>query len=681
MNPRGDRRTIWAAAAFLGLTFAVFGRTVGHGWLDYDDRYHVTDNPWFANITGESFTHFWEHAYGNLYIPVSYNLMALLAEASRITGRVGTVAESNPKFFHVALLGCHASSSILVFVLLRRFGAAAGGAFAGAALFCIHPLQVEAVSWVSELRGVIATTLALGSMVLYFRISNRVNERAVRWWPTYSLATVCFALSLLCKPSVVVVPLLVVILDRLAHRDWKRTLKWMLPWVAGAVCIVQVTRHLQPGGGVAPGAPLWARPFIAGDAAAFYLAKLFVPVGLAPDYARTPAALMTHGGWWAIALIPATVVLTLFWIARRRPGFGWAKGAFVGSVLMLATLSPVLGLASFDHQKISTVADRYMYLAMLGPALAVGLAWPLRPPRRLTTAALAVALGLAALSFRQAGHWRSDITLWSQSERVSPRSVTTLNNLGFALAKAGRREEAILRYRRALATNAATPVLLTNLAWELMESPAATAEAERHYQHALQLDPDYGRGHLGLGVLLARQGHVQRATNHLARAVELRPDDAQAAHNLGLALAQLGRYGDAVPHYRRSLAIDGSSAPTWVQLADSLTALGEFEQAATAFENAVSADPGQWRAWFSLADEHARSGDLAAAAAAYRRTLELQPAHADAANNLGLVLIRSGDIDGAIAAFSTAVASDPALQAARVNLENALVLKARAVPK
>jgi len=690
-------RSLLARILLVILLVCVFGRTVGNGWLDYDDRFHVLDNPWFAKITLDSYTHFWKAQHGNLYIPVSYSVMAFLTDVAKTISNARTTPLIPATVFHLASLACHALSTLFVFHLLTRLRASTLAAFLGAALFCIHPLQTESVAWISELRGLLATTFSLAAILVFLhpRSSSVVpGPRPTR----YIVATLLFILALLSKPSAVALPLILLTLDVFLGRSVKRSLLLMLPWFAAAIAVILITHTLQPA--VIPGmnettplnsAPnagqLWTRPFIAADSAAFYLRKLFLPFDLTPDYARIPAAVISRPGWFLSGLIPLGLVAAAAWACKRYPSHPLPRSILLGIAVVSLALAPVLGLIPFDHQHISTVADRYMYLAMLGPAIiAASITDVVLTSRRLwlrsvySTNVSCILIALAFLSFCQAGVWKSDVSLWSHSERVSPRSITTLNNLGFALAKAHDRPGAIERYRLALKAGSKDPIVFTNLAWELMETPGDAAMAEGLFFQALEKNEGYGRAQLGLGVLFGRQGRTESAVTHLAMAVALLPRDPQAAGNLGLALAQLGRHEEALPHYTNSLDLDPTSAITQSNMALSLRALGRTAEATVAFERATALDASMPDAWFQLADQHAGTDRLDAAAAAYRRVLAINPNHADAANNLGLVLIRLGDVDAAINAFAQSVQAAPDHPQATRNLRNARILKARSNP-
>jgi protein O-mannosyl-transferase len=424
---------------------------------------------------------------------------------------------------------------------------------AGALLFALHPVQVESVAWVSEARGLLCGLGSLVALWQYVAFWQAGSRRAAMLH--YLAATAAFALALLSKPAAVAVPLMAGVLvvgwlglpgrnrrdaedaehgakawnnrrgaeDAEDGRDargaacagggegWEtvRAAVWSLgPWLVLAALMAVITKWQQPDAAMAVVPPLWARPLVAGDALMFYFYKLAAPWGLCPDYGRSPTWLLAQSWCYAAWLVPAAFLAALGCLRNRRV---W----LVAAGLSVAWLLPVLGLVPFDFQRISTVADRYLYLALLGPALA--LSWALQsgvrgrasgvgeplaasqpPPKprnpqipkslaRLLTAALLLLLG--ALSFRQTAYWEDDLTLFAHTLSVNPNSVMANHNAGYALAERGMYEQ-----------------------------------AREYYLKALEIDPSHAETHLSLAIALDELGYRQQAERHLGEAFRLRPD-------------------------------------------------------------------------------------------------------------------------------------------------------------
>lgn len=675
---RGGVRTALAAAALAVLVLLAFGRVYSHGWLEYDDRFHVLENPHVMGGSASGLRYLWTHQFGNLYVPVSYTVFWAQAAATQSLGLPAGGEALSPLLFQTTKPVLHAICAALALLVLRRLGFGLVASTIGAGLFALHPLQAEVVGWISETRGLLATVSSLAALVGVLSVRGEWSRlRGVVW---YAAATAALGVALLAKPSAATLPLAAWVLlvfqsrGRVVGGAWRAALA-MMPWAAMGGAVVLLTRSLQPGEGVPDAAPLWARPLIAGDALAFYLGRLVWPAGLSPDYGRTPAAVLAGGWVYAAWLVPAVLVAgcaAWAWRGRRDPA-GAGTGVLAGLGVMVAMLVPVLGLVTFDHQAISTVADRYMALALLGPGVAAAALLDRRGWGLLLACALAVGvLGIA--SFRQVGVWRDDQSLWSHAVAARPDAPTARNNLGFALAKLGRHEEAATQYREALRLRPGLSLATLNLAWSLGELRRFEA-AEPLYIESLRLRPSDPRAHLGYGLLLARSGRTESARLSLARAVELGPDNPEAQANYGVCLAQLGRVDESAQRYSLALLLRPRYGVALFNLGLLLRerpGLGGLplgiQTEADALKLAVEADPGLGPAWFHLGDALATASEFDEAAGSYERALALMPQHADAANNLGLVRVRQRRFAEAAAAFERALAAEPGHGEARENL-------------
>jgi len=531
----------WYALTTIVLTAAVFGQVWGHQFLIWDDELHVVNNPRLNPVTWAGLGEIWSEPYGGLYIPLSYTFFAAESVLSvRLTGRL------DPLVFHLGNLALHLGCVLLVFVILLRLFRHEGAAVAGALLFGLHPVQVESVAWVSETRGLLCglfSLLAVWQYVCYAR-EKRANRRKVI---AYLLAGAAFVLALLCKPTAVALPLVVAVLDAglLRHR-WRVVLLSIAPWLLLSVAWTILTKFQQPDRAMSFVTPLWSRPLLAGDALAFYMYKLAAPLQYGADYGRTPSWLMQQWWIWIVWLLPAAFLAALACLPGRRI---WLTSAGV----FAACLLPVLGLVSFDYQRISTVADRYVYLAMLGPALALAAFITWRPTRLTATFTAALLILLALPSFYHTGHWRDNEAWAANTLRVNPQSVVGNHNLGFLRSRQGEDVKAIDYYLKVLDVDPryAQTELNLGLALDRLDNIDESIEA---MERAASLRPDWAQAyyHLG-GVVWSRKGDLPRATRHFRKAVDLDSKYLKAHESLASILAEQGDYAEAVKVCRGAL--------------------------------------------------------------------------------------------------------------------------------
>jgi len=567
-------------AALLVVTACVlvFAQTREFEFINRDDDINVSANPHLNPVSADGLVELWTAPYAGLYIPLSYTVWAGVAAVSR--EGAGSAGALDPGPFHAANVALHALASVLVLLLLRHLTDRVAPALAGALLFALHPLQVESVAWVTELRGLLAACLGLGAALAYVAHARSPQPR-----PTGlgAAALGLFALSLLSKPSVVALPLVLFALDTLAlRRDWRTALRATAPWFLLAAVVVVAAKSQQDVETIGAGAPLWARPFIAGDALAFYLGKLFWPAQLAMDYGRTPEAVMQSSGFYALWSIPAALVAAVFAVPSLR-------SARAPVAIFAAGLLPVLGLVPFGYQRISTVADRYVYLAMLGPALGLCLALARWNGRALWIGGGLLLAGLGWKSHAQTATWRSSETVFAHAVEVTPESWSLHVNLGADLSAAGRIDE-----------------------------------ARAHYLEALRLDPTAAQALYNLGAIAFRTNQLVEARNYLERAIAAAPAYSEAHASLGLVATQQGDFVRAEAALREALRILPGRAKTHEALGVLFAQTGKLDEAYRHFGEAVRLEPGYVQGHFNLGYTAARMGRAQEARGHYERALELQ---------------------------------------------------------
>ncbi len=656
-----------SVAILVVVTLAAFWRVTGQDFVHWDDKGHVFGNPYLQHIDRANLLHFWGQPYEHLYIPLSYMAFALLCVIARMPRQdvsvtvVGTLL--NPHIFHIANLILHTGNALLVFALLRRLVSKMAPsvrsvypALFGALVFSVHPLQVESVAWISELRGQLSSLFCLGTVYAY--ISAIDHSRNAPWKTgRYWLGLLASILGLLCKPSIITVGLLLVVIDRwIFRRSWRAAITAASPWLVLAVPFVLLTQHAQPVTVEGGTGALWQRPFIAGDALGFYLAKFLAPIDLGIEYGRRPAYVLQHSWAYLTWIAPATVALTIFALRKRRP---WLVA---GGLLSLGVLLPVIGLVPFAYQNYSTVADRYVYLAMLGPAVIVAMALAesiecgmAKPAFSIVTIVVAV---LVVLTVGQVRYWDSSATLFGHAIKINPNSYGLRTNYGISLDDLGRPAEAVAQYQAAVKIAPERPDAWQDMGTSLRQE-GRNDEAMACFQRAIKCDPDDELGHAAVGLTLLTEGKPADALPELDAAAKLNPYDAQNLAHYAVALQQLGRNGEAAPLYRQALSIDPENVAALTGLAGLDGNTGRFADAEAGCRHAIELSPNNPKARATLGDILQMKGDTPGAIAQYRQAIQFDP-NADALHfTLGTVLYKSGDYAGAIPELEETVRLGP----------------------
>lgn len=618
------------AAVLCGLVLLQYAVTCSFGFLPYDDTIHITENRLFAVQESTDLIRAWLSPVQKLYIPLTYTVWAGIARIARhgISGDGYWLYQAT--LFHAVNVLLHLWNTLWVAAILRVFIRREFAVAVAAAVFALHPLQIEVVAWVSGMRDLLSAGLALPALwCVAVALSRQQNAR------TYViLATGLYILALLAKPGAVALPLMCgVLVLYLRPKVWR----WWLVvavWSVLALPLVVVTKTAQTTPDFVT-YPWWQRPWVAVDAISFYLAKVLVPVSLSLDYGLSPNVVV-HGlsRWCALGV----VCLLSLWVSLR-----WKSLWVMGVAMLVAALVPVLGLVAFEFQFHSTVADRYIYLGMLGVALV--LAHRLAEPHKLIDG-----IGTMVLVIAVVVAWPR-VRLWGESRRLFEQTLAT--NPGSVLAWQALGAEHMAQQR-----------------WY---------DAMISYRSILAVRPDFLDAEYNLGVALE---HLERHDEALAHFLKIaQSSQASYASLTGVARCakRLQRWDVAVDAIERAeRQFPGRFETLWIW-AELLVANQDLPGAEEKFRLALARRPGAYDLRTIYADFLAERGDQMAAIAQYQLVLDGEPRAVAARINLGGVLARMGRYDEAEKQLREGVRLAPDLATARVNLGVLLENTGRAV--
>lgn len=458
----------------------------------------------------------------------------------------------SPLGYHVVNIAMHASASILVLMVMRRL-LILGKVFAGdeaailtAALFALHPVQVESVAWITELKNTLSTVFYLSALLLYLRFDQ--TRRAGTYW----IALILFVLGLMTKTVIATLPAAILVIVWWAHGrlSWKRDVVPMLPWfLLGAISglfTAWVEHELIGAKGGAFDLSLVQRFLLAGRVFWFYLYKLVWPLDLIFIYPRWSVNAATWWQWlFPLALIAMFIILWAY--SRVR------KGPLAATLFYVGSLFPVLGFINVYPFRYSFVADHFQYLASLGVFALIGAALTttvlVGVPSALRRALiLIIPLSLGALTFQQCQMYANAETLYLKTIERNPYCWMAHNNLGNCYFETNRLQDSVSHLHRAIDINPEFAEAHYNLANILVKTDQID-EAERQFEMAITLWPRYVEAHVNLASLLQSRGRVAESTTHLMAALEIDPGHAIAHFNLANALARQGRTAEAIQHY------------------------------------------------------------------------------------------------------------------------------------
>jgi tetratricopeptide (TPR) repeat protein len=554
--------------------------------------------------------------------------------------------EMNPAGYHVANLALHAAASLLIWLILRKLSIP--GAFLAALIFAVHPVNVESAAWIAQRKDDLAIVFFLLSMLWYLKaLMPTVNagmaparsqggpwERAKKHSPLstlhsplwYWLSLLAFALGMLSKGSIAILPLLLLgivwWLRPLTRRDLARIAPFFL--IAAALAAVNVWFQTHLGGSIRTVA-FPVRILEAGAVVWFYLYKAILPIDLVFIY---PLWSIDPGDfrWW-LPLAATLAVTAVLWLYRK----GWSRPILFAWGFFCVALLPVMGFTDVGFMKHSLVADHYQHIAVIGVIALAAAGWSvwrgrLRAAFARTAYVMAIiaVLALLLLSRLLNGLYCDAAELYRLTLKKNPGCWLIHNNLGVLLADAGRRQEAIAQYKE-----------------------------------TLRLNPDYSEAHNNMGNALGALGQWQDALGCYHKALELVPEHPLTLNNLGYALGSLGRFPEAIEQYQKALKIQPNIGGIHDNMAFTLLQMGRQPEALEQYQEAINLEPKnpEYRAHYGFALTQA--GRLSEAIKQCREALRLSPNHPDAHFNLGMALTMTGQHLEAIEHYSWSLRYKP----------------------
>ncbi|HEV3410107.1 MAG TPA: tetratricopeptide repeat protein [Chthoniobacterales bacterium] len=609
----------WIVGALLLVASVVFAYqpawNAGYIW---DDDMYVTHNPLLTAADG------WGRIWFSFDAPSQY--FPLTYTTFRIEHAIWGLNASGYHWVNILL---HAANALLLWRLLRVLDVPA--AWFGAALFALHPVQVESVAWITERKNVLMGLFFLASLLAWVRFLDEKPKRTY-WW--LALSFVLYVLSLSAKTTACTLPAALVLIlwwqrKPITAERWLHIAPYVLAGIAaGIISILWERSHPGYRAEFLP-MGLIERVLMGSRAIWFYLSKLAWPTELMFSYPRWDISRADATDYlWPILLL---LLIGAIIYARRWLG----RGPEVAFVFFVATLSPLLGVVMVTTFLYSFVADHYQYIACIGPLalFAAGAARVVRPPLAYAGAALVLAT-LGALTWQQTKMYQNEETLWLRTIAQNPESWMARNNLAGYWVTQKRFDEAIEQYRT-----------------------------------LIEQRPDDPLGYQNLGVALARKGDPAAAVEHYQRALALQPHTPRTEHNLAQALVALGRNDEAIRHFERALALrksrrglEAQTAELHVELATVLLKQGATDEARRHFEEAQKLNPGAVQnadVYINLGNAALQKREFTSAVSNYRQALAIRPNDPEAHSNLATALLLQGNIADALKEFEATLALAP----------------------
>ncbi|OGJ63851.1 hypothetical protein A3C37_01250 [Candidatus Peribacteria bacterium RIFCSPHIGHO2_02_FULL_53_20] len=658
-------QALLAVGILFSLVFLIYGRSIDYPFVRFDDGLLIYDNPVIRAMNFTTLGTIFSTYDPELYIP----LTLLSYQFDFLIGGI------NPAIYHLQNILWHAMNALLVTLLLfwllflRDQSQIANPTSAPAsaetshklqivaltlgALFAIHPINVEAVAWASARKDLLSTFFALGSMLAYLQWSAGGRKR----WFYGSL--VLFAIGLLCKVTILTLPLILLILDLWCRRRVDRNVFLeKIPFFALSLAFA-VIAIFGKAGQLASVTPM-ETILVASKAIVSTMQHWFIPLGLSVLYPYNNSVTIGSLSF----LLPFLGLLgflgfAFFFVKKRAE----TQQRCVSTIILCAAFflfALVPSLLNFAKGgTIYMTSDRYGYFAGVGLLLGLGTgvihflrgdALPVRLYRkRMVSGMIFLILGIGiALSIRQTKTWARNEALFTNVLKHYPDAHVAHNNLANYLTERphgeGKISEAIMEYEKALqiakdlphrggSTDPMTSKILSNLASALRQSGDITS-AKKHYAEALKRNPINPYAFLGLGIVAALEGRMGEAEGQYLIALQIAPKFSPALLNLGALYSATGRYAEALDTFDQGIAIDPFAPQAHYNRAVVLQKMHRMTEARVAYEKAIDIVPSFVAARINLGILEANRGRSAQAIEQFQEVLRYDPGNSKATEAL-----------------------------------------------
>lgn len=500
--------------------------------------------------------------------------------------------------YHLVNILLHVGGALLLLKILQKLQVRV--AWLAVAIFALHPVQVESVAWITELKNTLSGVFYFSAALACLRFDQTRSRR------DYALGLALFIAGLMSKSVIATMPaaLLVVYWWKRGRLSWRNDVVPLLPFfvigAASGLFTAWMERHEIGAEGMEFHFTIADRILIAGRALWFYLGKLLCPVDLTFSYSRWH--IDQRAGWQYLFPAGYILLLVVLWCWRKRN-----RGPLAAMLYFAGTLFPALGFLNVFPFRYSFVADHFQYLACIGPIVLVATAFELAIDRTgwwsRILRPLVWSIWLAALvtlTWFQSHIYTDVETLWLATLDRNPKSWLAHSNLGAHLLAAGDLDEALDHLQKAEAIDPYSSNTHNNIGL-IYAQRGRLIEAIAEYQKALDIDPKMVIAHINLGAALMAEDRLDEAISQFQNAIDIQPASAGAHSDLAIAFARKGLLTEAISEFRSALQFDPNNPQTHKDFARVLAQQGETKQAVEQYHKTLQLDPNNIEALDRLA--------------------------------------------------------------------------------
>lgn len=633
----GEYSVRWKLYGSLGLILLIsiiaYLPVFQNGLLAWDDDAYIRNNPLLYSFDLKSI--FSQYVKSN-YHPFT---IIILAFEYQLFGL-------NPAGYHTVNLLLHLVNVILVFYVVHLLSEKSIVALVASLLFGIHPMHVESVAWVAELKDLLYTAFFLASYAFYLKYTGSHQKKQ------YVIALSLFLVSLLSKAMAASLPVVLILTDYFKGRKINRkTLLEKAPFFLLAVIfgIIAVMAQKSSGAAGIAGFPFPQRIVFACFGFVSYLVKLVVPVNLSAYY---PYPVMSGesipGHFYVYIFLFLALAVSVYFSLRLSRKIFFGMAFFTITVFLVLQLLPVGG---------AVMADRYSYIPSIGIFYLAGegfyYLW-MKRQKWIPVALLVVfSVFFSVETYARCGVWKNDMTLWNDVLSKNDRVTEALINRGIAYKNAGKTDLALADLNKAIDLDGNNALACFNRGI-IFEDAKKYDLALADYNRSVDLDPGFAQAYNNRGNLFSGAGRYDQALADFNKAIKLEPHFSQAYNNRGSLYANSGKFDLALADFNKAVEFNPGNPKAYSNRGNVLASMKKYDEAVADFSKAISLNPGYPQAYYNRATILALVKKYDLAIADFSKAISLMPDFAAAFYGRGMSEYNSGKKEAACRDLSSA---------------------------
>jgi len=584
----------WIPYVVMAFAFVLYGKAVYNDFTNFDDDFYVLNNPFIRDFSWNGINTIFSSFYQGNYHPFT-TLIYLF---------VYKLFAMNPMPYHLVNVMFHVFNIWLVYKLVEQLSGRQVTALIVSVLFAVHPMHVESVAWVSELKDVLYSSFYLISLSVYLRYLKSGYQMNYYW-----ITLILFVGSLFSKSAAVTLPILLIAIDLYKGRKFDaKAIIEKIPFLILALIfgILAVMSQKAQGSinNITTSYNLIIRFFFLASALAFYFYSVVAPFNLSAMhyYPKVHEGMLPFEYYASLPFI-----LILLWFIIRKSTL--RKEILFGVFFFLISISVMLQIVAVGS---ALSADRYSYISYIGLFYIIGQWMATIKTERIKNTAIGI-FSLFVLLFSIQTYARIDT--WKDSASLVEDVIEHNKDVYFGYWLRG----------------------------NLKKGQGDLQGALQDYTRAIQLNNNVDDSYFNRGIIFDKMGDAKAAIEDFSKAIQLNPKSADTYNNRGWAYFEMGDAKSAVADFGQAVSLNPKYAQAYNNRGWVYYKAGDMKAALPDFDKAIELQPEFLTSYFNRAALKAEIKDYAGSFADYNYLLKLQPKNHNIFYSVGMIYLDMGD--------------------------------------